>query len=167
MSVGKYFGRFLSINIFLRYTPSFENLRTVTAYISFKSGQWMVERSLSLMLYTAKNILNAITNLQSARNTESLSRIGVLRLLGVGMYLYLNTYNNRVRITHRIIGNWNFFTISEKIRDLIHLFPKYSIVLSTYQNLIFSDSETHVCIYLNRRYKSEKDSRSDVASYRM
>lgn len=69
----------------------------------------MVERSLSLMLYTAKNILNAITNLRSTRNTESLSRIGVLRLLGVGMYLYLNTYNNRVRITHRIIGNWNFF----------------------------------------------------------
>lgn len=79
----------------------------------------MVERSLNLMLYTTKNILNAITNLRSTRNTESLSRIGVLRLLEVGMYLYLNTYNNHVRITHRIIGNWNFFT-----------------VLSTYQNLI-------------------------------
>lgn len=79
----------------------------------------MVERSLNLMLYTMKNILNAITNLRSTRNTESLSRIGILRLLEVGMYLYLNTYNNHVRITHRIIGNWNFFT-----------------VLSTYQNLI-------------------------------
>lgn len=38
MSVGRYFGRLLSINIFLRYTPSFENLKTVIAYISVKSG---------------------------------------------------------------------------------------------------------------------------------